>query len=105
MIDTLEAERREAVAELTAAGLSNVKIADVLGVDEGTVRSDKAPSQNCEPPPRLVEIRRVDFRELLGSLVDVMEGRTMNRLETLVLRVLSVLFLTAAVFGLVGLLR
>jgi hypothetical protein len=36
------AERRGAVTELSAEGLSNRAIADVLGVDEGTVRNDKA---------------------------------------------------------------
>src|SRR5215204_762790 len=33
-------ERREAVVELTAEGLSQRKIAAVLGVDEGTIRND-----------------------------------------------------------------
>lgn len=43
-------ERREAVAELTdGEGLSNVKAAEVLGVDEGTVRNDRqAMSENSE---------------------------------------------------------
>jgi hypothetical protein len=46
-------ERREVVAQLTAKpedggeGLSNVAAADVLGVDEKTVRNDK--SENSEP--------------------------------------------------------
>lgn len=34
-------DRREAVAELTDEGLSNVAIGEVLGIDEGTVRSDR----------------------------------------------------------------
>jgi hypothetical protein len=41
------AERREAALELKADGLSNVAIAEVLGVREGTIRNDLA-SQNCE---------------------------------------------------------
>jgi phage N-6-adenine-methyltransferase len=40
-------ERREAALELKADGLSNVAIAEVLGVREGTIRNDLA-SQNCE---------------------------------------------------------
>lgn len=48
------AERREAVAELTGGDepLSNVKAAEVLGVDEGTVRNDrKAASESSEAVP------------------------------------------------------
>jgi len=43
-------DRREAVAELTdGEGLSNVKAAEVLGVDEATVRRDRDGSANAEP--------------------------------------------------------
>ena len=43
-------ERREAVLELSTEGMSNVAIADTLGVDEGTVRNDlKANSEYSEP--------------------------------------------------------
>lgn len=41
-------ERREAVLELVAEGESNVAIAEVLGVDEGTVRNDRR-SEKSEP--------------------------------------------------------
>jgi ParB family chromosome partitioning protein len=42
-------ERREAVAELTEGeGLSNVQAAEVLGVDERTVRRDKRKSANAD---------------------------------------------------------
>jgi len=34
-------DRRRAVAELTKEGLTNVAVANVLGVDESTVRDDK----------------------------------------------------------------
>lgn len=90
-VKMLPKERREAIAELTEAGMSNRKIAQALGVAEGTVRNNKRPAQNYAPmddntneietevagpaqnyaPPRTVEIRRVDFRELLGSLENV----------------------------------
>ena len=42
------ADRREAVKELAAEGLSNVAVGEVLGVDETTVRRDAA---NAERPP------------------------------------------------------
>jgi hypothetical protein len=41
-------ERRDAVLQLTADGHSNREIANVLGVDEGTVRHDKA-EENSAP--------------------------------------------------------
>ncbi|KKL67014.1 hypothetical protein LCGC14_2139190, partial [marine sediment metagenome] len=44
-------ERREAVAELTEGdeGLSNREAATILGVDEGTVRGDKASAEDSAP--------------------------------------------------------
>jgi N6-adenosine-specific RNA methylase IME4 len=51
-------ERRDAVAELTEGeGLTNVAAAEILGVDEGTIRGDKkAISENSEPePPQQIE--------------------------------------------------
>ena len=42
-------QRPDAVAELTAEGMSNRAIADVLGVDESTVREDKKPAGNPAP--------------------------------------------------------
>jgi len=48
-------ERRAAVAELTAEGMSNVAVAAVLGVDEGTIRNDRKgsseSSESSEPTP------------------------------------------------------
>ena len=41
-------ERREAIAELAEDDLSNRQIADILGVDEGTVRKDKR-AENSAP--------------------------------------------------------
>lgn len=41
------AERRGAVKELTAEGHSNVAVGKILGVDEGTIRGDRA-SENSE---------------------------------------------------------
>jgi len=88
--------RKEAVAELAEVGLSNVKIADVLGVSDETVRRAKQstnvesekgkPSEtlepenevttNVEPPARLLEIRRMDFRELLSIRPQVLTVST-----------------------------
>jgi hypothetical protein len=45
-------ERREAVTELSEEGLSNVAVAEVLGVGEATVRRDRA-SSNDEPEPEI----------------------------------------------------
>jgi hypothetical protein len=42
------ADRREAVMQLAADGLSNVEIGEVIGVAEGTIRNDRGASQNCE---------------------------------------------------------
>ena len=42
-------ERREIVAELVDVGMSNVAIAEVIGVDEITIRRDKAGSTNVDP--------------------------------------------------------
>lgn len=42
-------DRREAVAELTEEGLSNREQAQVLGVDEGTIRNDKRPAEDSAP--------------------------------------------------------
>lgn len=41
-------ERREAVKELEAEGFNNVESAEILGVDESTVRADKKKSGNPE---------------------------------------------------------
>jgi DNA-binding CsgD family transcriptional regulator len=46
-------ERREAVAELAAEGLSNRAIADILGVDKETVRNDIGENSPLQThPPR-----------------------------------------------------
>lgn len=42
-------ERREIVAELAESGMSNRSIADVIGVDKNTVRSDLARGENSPP--------------------------------------------------------
>ena len=44
-------DRREAVRELAAEGLSNVAVGQILGVTEGTIRNDLG-LQNCEPDRR-----------------------------------------------------
>lgn len=43
-------ERREAVAELVEENMTNVMIADVLGVGEATVRRDRSPNGDKESP-------------------------------------------------------
>jgi hypothetical protein len=50
-------ERREAVAELTSGedALPNVKVAEVLGVGEATVRRDRSPNDEPERPEPQVE--------------------------------------------------
>ncbi len=47
-------ERREAVAELTAEGLSQREVADVIGVDHATVLHDQRALAGEDPPPEPV---------------------------------------------------
>jgi hypothetical protein len=90
---TLHRWRRSLKADDTFEA-TNVAIAAVLGVTHTTVERDLSPGTNVPsntaklaetadsatesgtnvpsaPPPRTIEIRRMDFRELLGSLTNV----------------------------------
>jgi hypothetical protein len=56
-------ERREAVAELTTGedALPNVKVAEVLGVGEATVRRDRSPNDEPQQPePQVAQPRSIE---------------------------------------------
>jgi hypothetical protein len=59
-------ERREAIMELAAEGLSNRAIADVIGVAEGTIRNDKN-AHNYAPGAVAQEGRKSAFAQNYAS--------------------------------------
>jgi len=60
-------DRREAVADLMAEGMSGRQVADVLGVDESTIREDK---RTAEDPAAVDEEVRIP-RTLIGILREI----------------------------------
>ena len=59
-------ERREAVAEMTSGGMRNREIAEVLGVDESTVRADKR-AGNPAARPKKPQVKRSSATRAAGN--------------------------------------
>lgn len=53
-------ERREAVKELLDEGFSQRQAAEIIGVDEGTVRNDKKTAENSAPDPKPVPYEQAE---------------------------------------------
>ena len=66
-------ERRQAVTELAAEGQSNVAIAQVLGVDEGTIRGDRK-SENSESDSKKARHSEASSENSESSPLDVVAG-------------------------------